>query len=141
MDAVGDRQTWLREQSRRLRQTDGLAPDIAGDLVADELLAIARAEQRQARRLVRLVLSELLLLLARPGGGGPRRGLVCAARMDLEELLDGSASLRLLVEAELPLIYDQAVRIFLTGSAAGGFDPPIRCPFDLDMVLDWRFYP
>lgn len=140
MDGIGDRQLWLREQSRRLRQADGQSGGIAGDLVADELLATARAEQRQARRLARLVLAELLLLMSRQGGGH-RRGLVCAARMDLEELLDGSPSLRALLEAELPAVYDQAVRLVLTEAPASGFDPPTRCPFDLEMLLDWRFYP
>ncbi len=136
-----DFHAWLLEQAAHARggRTDAL--DLEN--IAEELEGLARADRREIRNRMEVLVAHLLKL-AYGTARRPRRGWTSTAqeqRRRIGLILDDSPSLRSYPGHVLSGAYAAAVES-LEGEP--GLPPdalPATCPFSIEQVLDRRFIP
>jgi hypothetical protein len=139
---------WARRQAAALRRLAATRPNIDVDWphLIDEVEALARAEQRTCRSLLRHIIEHLLKLDISPAVG-PRAGWrheVRVARADLADAL--TRTLKADLRRNLPSLYANAVKSAADALAQYGEDDaatrlPEQCPYTLDQLLDEEYYP
>lgn len=139
---------WTQEQSAALRRLAELRPNEELDLehLIEEVEDLGAARRKAVRSQVRRILEHFLKLEHSPALE-PRAGWcesIIDARNELRD--DLTPTLRRDVEANLPMLYEQArrdaaQRLRLHGEAAAADGLPVECPYTLGQVLDEGWFP
>ena len=133
---------WVEQTAELLRSHQWDTLDL--EHLIEEVVDLAKSQQRALQSALRLVLSHLLKWKYQP----ERRSrswqvTITRERLNLDELLQESPSLqRFLNDAEwINITYQRARReaIVETGLSEDNF--VIVCPFSVDEILDLDFYP
>jgi hypothetical protein len=138
--------SWSEQQAALLRRVaagETINDQIDWENVAEEIESVGQSERRSLASHVRLVLEHLAKLEASPAAN-PRAGwqdTVSRARVDIEDLLQASPSLRPKLEAMVAEQLPRALK--LAASSLAHHDETARMPLDklrysLDQVVnDW----
>jgi len=136
----GDFFAWTREQASRLRD---LRPNsIDWEKVAEEIESLGKAERREIRSRLIVLLAHLLKWAYQPDArSNSWRASIVEARMEISGELDESPSLRRYPAEVLARQYDVA-RLAASGDTMLEEDTfPATCPFTIEEVLDPEFWP
>jgi Domain of unknown function DUF29 len=140
VDYEKDFYAWTIEQSRLLRSGELSAIDAAN--IAEEIESMGRGDRRELRSRLVVLMTHLLKWRHQPGARSRSwSATIDEQRLQTEEVLDESPSLRPMVAATLSDAYAiaRARAIAETGLAEEAF--PEACPFTPDEVLSRDFLP
>jgi hypothetical protein len=131
---------WAMNNARLLRDNRLSEADI--DHIAEELESMGRSEKRALVNRLAVLLAHLLKWQYQPARRGTSwRNTILTQRLDIQELLDDSPSLRHEIEDRVAAAYEKAV---LAAEGETGIERkrfPESCPYDLEQILDRGFFP
>jgi hypothetical protein len=128
---------WTGRNAQLLREGKVRESDIAH--IAAEIENLGKQDLKELRRRVRALLAHLLVGRLQPAKHAHfRLSPVTVERIWLDGLLEQSPSLRIKLANEMPVYYEEAVRLAMAMSRAecarGRF--PAECPFTVEQILD-----
>jgi len=133
---------WTRQQAAVLRSLSGCIPDLDAENLADEIEAVGRAELNHASRVLRRILTRLIMLAALPDGEAVKRWKEDALAWQGDAVIACSAGVR--EHLDLPVIWRLAANAAtrtITNSHLLKTEPPQTCPITLHRLLDMNFDP
>ena len=131
---------WLTENARFLREKNLAKIDI--EHLAEELEAMSRREKRELISRLTVLMAHLLKWEYQSIKRSKSwQNTILEQRMDIDELLEDSPSLRYEIEHKMVLAYKKAI---LNAENETGIDKktfPQSCPFSIEALLDKNFLP
>ncbi len=131
---------WLLENAQLLRERKWA--EIDAEHIAEELESMGKSERRELVSRLTVLLAHLLKWRFQPAKRSRSwRNMILTQRIDIDELLEDSPSLRSEVGLKIETAYEKAK---LRAEDETGIDQgqfPDTCPFSVDDVLDKRFFP
>jgi hypothetical protein len=139
-DYEKDFYAWLMKNAELIRQ--GKFSEVDTENVAEELEAMGRSEKRELMNRLTLLLVHLLKWQFQPVKRSKSwKNTIITQRMDIQELLSESPSLRHELKQGIEIAYQKAK---LKAEDKTGIDLrhfPINCPFSFEQILDDNFFP
>jgi len=130
---------WLLENAQLLREKKWA--EIDAQHVAEELESMGKSERRELVSRLTVLLAHLLKWRFQPAKRSRSwRNTILTQRIDIDELLEDSPSLRSEVGLKIETAYEKAK---LRAEDETGIDQrqfPDTCPFSVDDVLDKHFF-
>jgi hypothetical protein len=131
---------WAMNNARLLRDNRLSEADI--DHIAEELESMGRSEKRALVNRLAELLAHLLKWQYQPARRGTSwRNTILTQRIDIQELLEDSPSLRHEIEDRVASAYEKAVLAAENETGIEGRRFPERCPYGLEQILDRGFLP
>ena len=131
---------WLLGNAQLLREKKWA--EIDAEHIAEELESMGKSERRELVSRLTVLLAHLLKWRLRPAKWSRSwRNTILTQRIDIDELLEDSPSLRSEIGLKIEAAYEKAK---LRAEDETGIDQgqfPDTCPFSVDDVLDKRFFP
>ncbi|HWP49401.1 MAG TPA: DUF29 domain-containing protein [Candidatus Limnocylindrales bacterium] len=139
-DYEKDFYAWLMKNAELIRQ--GKFSEVDTENVAEELEAMGRSEKQELMNRLTLLLVYLLKWQFQPVRRSKSgKNTIITQRLDIQELLNESPSLRQELEQGIEIAYQKAK---LKAEDETGIDLrhfPIKCPFSFEQILDDNFFP
>ncbi len=135
-----DYYAWAMQQAALLRQ--GRLADADIDNIAEELEDLGKAEKRELRNRLAVLLAHLLKWQTQPGGRGASWQLtIREQRLRLADHLTDNPSLRPIVPDIIGQVWPRAVLIAVRETKLAENMFPAACPWTAEQVLDEAFWP
>jgi hypothetical protein len=135
-----DYYSWLMKNAGLLR--DSRLSEIDADHIAEELEAMGRSEKRELINRLSVLIAHLLKWQYQAVRRSRSwRNPISTQRIDIQELLENSPSIRHEIGAKIDKSYEKAK---LMAEGQTGIDKenfPARCPFSFEDILDVDFFP
>ena len=131
---------WTLDTARLLRA--GRLSEIDTLHVAEELEAMGKSEKRELLSRLTVLLAHLLTWNYQPARRSRRwQNTILTQRIDIQELLTDSPSLRPTLEEKIAVAYEKAVLYAENETGLEQYTFPATCPFAIDELLDRTFLP
>ncbi|MFO1153495.1 MAG: DUF29 domain-containing protein [Rhodospirillales bacterium] len=135
-----DYYAWTVEQVTLLRQGRLNDADIAH--IAEELEDLGKAEKRELRNRLAVLLAHLLKWQAQPGGRGASwQATIREQRLRLADHLADDPSLRPTVSDVVAQVWPRAVVVAMGQTKLAEELFPTSCPWSAEQVIDAAFWP
>ena len=135
-----DYYSWLMKNAGLLR--DSRFSEIDADHIAEELEAMGRGEKRELINRLSVFIAHLLKWQYQAVRRSRSwRNTISTQRIDIQELLEDSPSLRHEIDAKIDKSYEKAK---LMAEGETGIDKenfPTTCPFSFEDILNSDFFP
>lgn len=131
---------WLMENAKLLREKNFI--EIDAEQIAEELEAMGKSEKRELINRLTVLLAHLLkwqFQVAKRSRSW--KNTILTQRIDINELLEDSPSLRYELIQKIEVAYEKAI---LTAEDETGIEKshfPHKCPFSLEEILEKEFFP
>ena len=131
---------WLRENAQLIRE--GKLSEIDAENIAEELESMGKSEKRElSNRLTILLLHFLKWQFQTAKRSKSWRNTIAVQRIDIQELLEDSPSLKSEIADKISVAYEKAI---LAAEVETGIEKqnfPENCPFTLEQILNESFLP
>lgn len=131
---------WLMDNAKLLREKK--FTEIDAEHIAEELEAMGKSEKRELINRLTVLLAHLLKWQFQAAKRSRSwKNTILTQRIDINELLEDSPSLRHEIMQKLEVAYEKAT---LNAEDETGIDKshfPQKCPFSLEEILEKDFFP
>lgn len=131
---------WLQENARLIRE--GRFSEIDAENIVEELESMGKSEKRELSSRLTVLLMHLLKWQHQAVKRSTSwRNTIAVQRIDVQELLEDSPSLKSEIADKIAVAYEKAklAAEVETGIEKNNFPP--ECPFSLEQILDENFLP
>ena len=131
---------WTMHNSELLRQ--GKMSEVDIENVAEEIESMGKSEKRELINRLALLLSHLLKwTFQSPRRSNSWKYTIKEQRIQLEDLLEESPSLKASLEEKMAHAYEHSIVITIRETGLDEKTFPKECPFSLKQTLDKNFFP
>lgn len=135
-----DYYSWLMKNAGLLR--DSRFSEIDADHIAEELEAMGRSEKRELINRLSVLIAHLLKWKYQAVRRSRSwRNTISTQRIDIQELLEDSPSLRHEIDKKIDKAYEKAKLMAEGETGIGKEDFSANCPFSPEDILDGAFFP